>query len=113
MVEITESSSLVHLQHVQQHEGVLAAPAPVTPRAGVDVNQIANALNAPPPPDGSIAPDPAPSNATSTSTLQPDTPHRAEDAQSSFRQTRLAITAGLVVLLLVVWIIQRRGSAQR
>lgn len=54
---------------------------------------------------------PQPEASVQTETVQPietSTP----DPEASFRQTRIIITAGLVVLLIVVWFIQKRNSLQ-
>lgn len=57
----------------------------------------------------------APASNAQSITLQPvDHPAMpaAADPEASFRQTRIVITAGLVVLLIVVWFIQKRNSLQ-
>lgn len=55
-------------------------------------------------PAGALAPE---TQALQTvQTQETETPKENTD----FRQTRLAITAGLVVLLIVLWILQKRAS---
>ena len=113
MVEASANAELVHLSRSMQYQQA-ADPnlAPPPPRPGLDVfasvlsQEIATAK-------ATAAGDlQTPSDeSVQMHTTQP-TPEAPPASDATFRQTRLAITVGLVVLLLVVWIIQRRGSTQ-
>lgn len=113
MVEAEANSELVHLTRSMQHEQA-ADPnlAPPPPRPGLDV--FASALSqeiATAKATTENSTQPIQTDSTQTSTLQPETDApRTPDA--AFRQTRLLVTVGLVALLLVVWIIQRRSSTR-
>ena len=77
----------------------------VRPRQG-EVAQLAVAQERDPP--GGVAKS-APLSDASAAEVQPvETLPQPKDPEVAWRHTRLAITAGLVVLLLVIWIWQKR-----
>lgn len=53
-------------------------------------------------------PQPAPQQSVQPEATEGQPTSRPADPEAAWRHTRLAITAGLVVLLLVVWIWQKR-----
>ena len=115
MVEASANAELVHLTHSMQHEQA-ADPnlAPPPPRPGLDVfaaalsQEISTARTSTEPISETLSVDAA----TQSHTTQPASEPTPPSPDATFRQTRLAVTVGLVVLLLVVWIIQRRSSAR-
>ena len=114
MVEAEANSELVHLTRSMQHEQA-ADPnlAPPPPRPGLDVfasalsQEIATAKAT----TEEASQQSIPIEAAQANTLQPET-DAPRTPDTAFRQTRLLVTVGLVVLLLVVWIIQRRSSTR-
>ncbi len=61
-------------------------------------------------PPGVVATSAPPSDASAAEVQPTETVPQPKDPEVAWRYTRLAITAGLVVLLLVIWILQKRGG---
>jgi hypothetical protein len=84
-------------------EGRLA----VRPRQGVAA-QLAGAQERDPP--GVVAASASLSDVSAAEVQPVETMPQPKDPEVAWRHTRLAITAGLVVLLLVIWIWQKRAG---
>ena len=66
-------------------------------------------LQLPPPvPGARSAPMPS-ADAAAQVAVPPPAPHRPVDAETSFRRARLGVVAALALVLLLVWIMQRRA----
>jgi len=106
MVESDANSELVNLTRTTEHEHAVADAhlSPTPPQPGVDVF-------AP-----SLSQEIAAAAPTTAETVQPRTTQPVKETPRSpdatFRQTRLAVTAGLVILLIAVWILQKRSTSQ-
>lgn len=133
MTESTEDQTLVHMNRLREHEFAKArGNVHVATKERVDFNALSAALTA----DVPFPEESAPAGTLSTAGAQgagaapgggqppvpsahvavpasPDAAGRNPDEGAAFRQTRIAITAGLVVLLLVVWIWQRTSASRR
>ena len=113
MVEAEESTELVHLTRTAQHAREADAPPPPPPPPP-SLEDFAAALSrevaAVHASDGGGS-APLSSSSSSAGTVQREEPRQPDGA--AFRQTRLAITAGLVVLLVLAWIWQRRSGLRR
>ena len=105
-VTMRRHGELRRAQESYQHavsEGRLA----VRSRQG-EVAQLAVAQERDPP--GGVATS-APLSDASAAEVQPvETLPQPKDPEVAWRHTRLAITAGLVVLLLVIWVWQKRAG---
>ena len=118
MIEANEDIDLVTMRRQQElsrakvsyqrdvSEGRLAVKpwqgAPSGGRAALDVAGHGDAGNA------AVTSTAIPGNAAATSVAPPTETRPSADPEATWRHTRLAITAGLVVLLLVVWIWQKK-----
>lgn len=116
MVEASANAELVLLARSMQHEQT-ADPhlAPPPPRPGLDIfaAALSREISAAHASTEQISQTISVDANVQSHTTQPASEPSPPSPDATFRQTRLAITAGLVVLLLVVWLIQRRNSVQR
>jgi len=115
MIEANENIDLVTMRRQQDvrraqetyHRAVTEGRLAVRSRQE-EVAQLAVAQERDPP--GVVATS-APLSDASAAEVQPvETMPQPKDPEVAWRHTRLAITAGLVVLLLVVWIWQKRAG---
>lgn len=133
MTESTEDQTLVHMNRLREHEFATArGNVHVATKERVDFNALSAALTADIPfpeesaPAGTLSTadaqvaggvpggaQPPASSAHASVPASPDAAGSPVDDGAAFRQTRIAITAGLVVLLLVVWIWQRTAASRR
>lgn len=123
MTESGENQTLVHMNRQREHEFAKArANVHVATKERVDFNALSASLSADIPfpeeaaPAGTLSTADAQSSASSAHVSVPTSQDAAAtpvDEGAAFRQTRIAITAGLVVLLLVVWIWQRTSVSRR
>ena len=109
MTEINDDATATLLARSRDLAESQAQPR-LASREKMDFNALSASLSA----DVAI-PDaePAPGTLSAGEVQVPAAPASVADDGAAFRQTRLAVTAGLVVLLLVVWIAQRRAAARR
>ena len=101
MVDVHEDPTTVHLSRTRAHEDALraqAAEAPTAPADTAGIGALVDALDAP-------ASSPTPAGQA----LVRETPKA--DAAAPSLGLRLGVTAALVLVLLVAWIVQRRRAA--
>ena len=109
MTEINDDATVITLNRSRELAESQAKPR-LAPRERTDFNALGASLSA----DVVIPADAPPPMAAGELQVPTDSaPAPAPDVDAGFRQTRLAVTAGLVVLLLVVWIWQRRSGLRR
>ena len=119
MTESSEDATVVTFNRSREHAQAQAAPR-VMPPERADFGALSAALSAdiPIPGDGPSAPAPVAESADGAAAhvSVPAGPREQGGAdgmsggEASFRQIRLGVTAGLVVLLVAVWIWQRASS---
>ena len=66
-------------------------------------------LQAPPPVPGELRTSPPPADAVAEIAVPPPAPRRPVDAETSFRRARLGVVAAIALVLLLVWMMQRRA----
>ena len=104
MVEVDANTDLVHLTRSMQHDKA-ADPQVSPPPPPPSMDDFASAFS-----QGVAAASQQPVDTTSSSSSIQVPVSNAESPQSAdnFRQTRLIVTLGLVILLIIVWIFQNR-----
>lgn len=104
MVEVDANTDLVHLTRSMQHDKA-ADPQVSPPPPPPSMDDFASAFS-----QGVAAASQQPVETTlSTSSIQvPVSSTESHPSADNFRQTRLFVTLGLVLLLIIVWIFQNR-----
>ena len=123
MTESSDDATIVTLNRTREHEQAQASPR-VIPYERADFHAVSSALSADipfPEPAADVPGDAASPSGGGPSPIRTqvsvpagrEAPGAARDDDASFRQVRLGVTAALVVLLVAVWIWQRRNAAAR
>ena len=119
MIEANENIDLVTMRRQQEvrkaqedyrqavSEGRLVVRPRATERAQLEV---ATSATAPAAGTAEVATTSATVPVAGTAEVMPSEVVPAADPEAAWRHTRLAVTAGLVLLLLVVWIWQKRSG---